>query len=145
MLYSVMRLLHFLAIFALAGALIIENMAIKPVISDEDARNLARVDAAFGISAVLVFVFGLALWLWVGKPSEFYTQNPLFQAKLGLFVLVALLSIYPTVFFVGHRRSETSAIAVPRLLRLCLKLELAGLVIIPVLAYLIARGIGLNA
>ncbi|MEX0964869.1 MAG: DUF2214 family protein [Pseudohongiellaceae bacterium] len=144
MYYEFFRLLHFAAIFALAGALVIENMAIKPQISGEDARNLAQVDAVYGISAVFVLGIGLTLWLWVGKPSEFYSTNPVFHVKLGLFVLMGLLSISPTLFFLKHRKSEAISIEVPALLRLILKFQLVLLVIIPLLALLMSRGIGLN-
>ena len=93
MLYTLIRTLHFAAIFVLAGALVVENMALKPTINGEDSRNLARVDALYGIGAALTLLFGLILWLWVGKPSEFYSLNPIFHFKLGLFFLLALLSI----------------------------------------------------
>lgn len=145
MLDGLILYLHYFAIFGLAGALIIENMALKPSISGEDARNLAKVDAVCGGSAVAVFLFGLTLWLWVGKPSEFYAANPLFQIKLGLFVLIILLAIYPALFFNKNRHSTEESVAVPGLVRLLLKLELIILLIIPVLASLMARGVGLNA
>jgi len=145
MYYELVRLLHFAAIFAFAGALVIENMAIKPQITGEDARNLAKVDAVCGISAICVLVFGLTLWLWVGKPSEFYSSNPIFHAKIGLFTLMVLCAIVPTVFFNKHRKSEAEVIEVPQVLRLLLKFQIVLLVIIPVLALLMARGIGISS
>jgi putative membrane protein len=89
-------------------------------------------------------LFGLSLWLWIGKPAEFYSQNPIFQLKLGLFFLLALLSIYPAIFFIRNRKSTATTIAVPRLIGVLTKLELVVLVITPLLAFLMARGIGLN-
>ena len=143
MYYELSRLLHFAAIFVLAGALIVENMALKPEINAEDAGNLARVNTVYGVSAVLVLLFGLTLWLWVGKPAEFYSTNPLFQIKLGLFITVAILSIYPTLFFNKHRRTEQERIIVPRAVATVIKIELLLLLCIPVFAFLVARGIGL--
>lgn len=144
MLYTLIRTLHFAAIFVLAGALVIENMALKPTINGEDARNLATVDALYGAGAALTLLFGLILWLWVGKPSEFYSLNPVFHFKLGLFFLLALLSIYPTIFFLRNRKSTADVIEVPRLIAILTKLELGILFIIPLLAFLMARGIGLS-
>ena len=144
MLYTLFRYLHFLAIFVFAGSLVIENMAIKPIINGEDARNIAKVDAAYGISAVLVFAMGLVLWLGVGKPSEFYTDNPVFQGKILLFIIIVLVSIYPTSFFIKHRNSESEVIEVPRMVPILLKLELIALIVIPVLAFMAAQGIGLT-
>ena len=145
MLYTFIRTLHIVAIFVLTGALVIENMALKPTINGEDARNLAKVDAVYGIAAVLTLLFGLTLWLWVGKPSEFYSLNPIFQFKLGLFFLLALLSIYPTMFFLRNRKSTADAIEVPPAIGILTKLELVLLFIIPLLAFLMTRGIGLDA
>lgn len=144
MLYTLFRSLHFITLFALAGALIIENMALKPTISGEDARNLAKVDAAYGVAAALTLVTGLSLWLWIGKPAEFYSQNPIFHLKLGFSFLLALLSIYPTLFFIRHRKSTAESITVPRLIGVLTKLKLVVPIIILLLAFLMARGIGLN-
>jgi putative membrane protein len=142
--YILFRYLHFIAIAVLAGALVIENLAISRSITGEDARNLARVDAVYGASAVFVFLFGLTLWLWTGKPAAFYNANPLFHWKLGLFVLIAILSIYPTVFLVGHRASQRATIEVPPPVIWLMRAELCLLVVLPVLAVLMARGVGLN-
>jgi putative membrane protein len=142
MLYTLFRYLHFLAIFVFAGSLIIENMAIKPTINGEDARNLAKVDAVYGISATLVFGMGLALWLWIGKPSEYYTSNPVFQGKIFLFIIIALVSVYPSAFFIKQRKSQSESIEVPRLIPILLKIEMILLLLIPILAYLATRGIG---
>lgn len=142
MLDLLIRYLHLIAVVVLIGAVIIENMAAGKEISAEDARNLAKVDAVYGISAGVVLLCGLALWLWVGKPSAFYTANPVFHAKLALFVIVALLSVYPTLFFIRHRKTEQEKLTVPVAVIRLLRLELVVLAIIPVLAYLMARGIG---
>ena len=143
--YILFRYLHFIAILVLAGALLIENMAISRTISGEDARNLAKVDRIGGLCALLTFLFGLTLWLWVGKPSEFYTGNVIFHLKLGIFILVALLSIYPALFFFRNRNSTAESLAVPVPVIWILRTEIALLLVLPVLAVLMARGIGLNS
>ena len=136
------RYLHLLAVIVLAGTLIIENIAIGKEITREDLRNLRKVDAAYGLSLGLVAVLGISLWLWVGKPSAFYTTNPVFHAKLALFVILGLLSIYPTVFFMRQRKTEAEPITVPVGVIRALRIELALLALIPMLAFLMARGIG---
>ena len=135
--------IHLIAVFALGIGLVIENMAIKPLINAEDARNLARVDAVCGLSVLIIVLCGLALWLWIGKPSSFYSLNPVFHAKLGFFVLLLAMAIYPAQFFFRNRKSTAQEIAVPKAILVLLKLELALLFVIPMLAFLMARGIGL--
>ncbi|PCH58434.1 MAG: hypothetical protein COC19_08505 [SAR86 cluster bacterium] len=143
MLDILIRYLHYIAVAVLIISLIIENMALKETMTAEDARNLSRVDSVLGLSAMMVFLLGLSLWLWVGKPSEFYTLNILFKIKLGLFLSIAALSIYPTLFFFKYRNTTLQTIPVPALVRYLVKAELVLLVFIPLLAYLMARGVGL--
>ncbi|MES3007685.1 MAG: DUF2214 family protein [Pseudomonadota bacterium] len=143
MLDILIRYAHLAAVLVLAVTLIIENMAMAPQISKEDVRNLLKVDAAYGLSAVVVLSCGLLLWFTGAKPSSFYSSNPVFHAKLGLFVVVGLLSIYPTVFLIRNRKNEAETLDVPIGVRRVLRLELLLLVFIPILAFLMARGIGL--
>lgn len=119
-------------------------MAIKPLINGEDARNLAKVNFACVLCTLFVFIFGLVLWLWVGKPTNFYSENPIFQAKILLFITIALLSAYPVIFFARNRKSEVDTITVPALILALVKIELFILLMIPILAYLTTRGIGIQ-
>ncbi len=145
MLYTLLRYLHILAVLTLAGTLIIKNMGIKPVIKEEDAYNLAKVNTVYGLSTILTFIFGLVLWLWVGKPAEFYALNPLFLLKLSLFGLIAVLSVFPSVFFTRNRRNKNQDIPVPRSIQMLIRIELVLLVFISITASLMARGIGLSS
>lgn len=143
MVYILLRYLHLLAALVFAGALIIENMAIKPVINREDAHNLARVDAICGMAVLVIIACGLALWLWVGKPADFYSANPVFHLKLGLLAILIASAVYPAVFFIRHRQTEREQISVPKPVRLLLRLEITLLLFIPLLAWAMARGIGI--
>jgi putative membrane protein len=98
----------------------------------------------YGLGAVLVLIAGLTLWFWVGKPAEFYTKNWIFHTKLTLFIVLGLLSIYPTVFFLRNRKGHDmdTEIRVPIGIFVCLRLELVLLFIIPLLATFMSLGIG---
>jgi putative membrane protein len=144
MTYIIFRYLHLIAIVVFAGALVIENMAIARTINSEDARNLAKVDGVLGLSAIVVLALGLSLWLWVGKPAEFYSNNILFQFKLALFGLMAVISVRPTLFLFKHRNSTEQTISVPGSVIWLIRIELIILLLLPVFAVLMARGIGLN-
>lgn len=74
--------------------------------------------------------------------------NSLFHAKLGLFILVGLLSILPTVVFIKWRKTlkagqvpAPSARQVP-LVTWSIRLELLQLLVIPLVATLMTRGYG---
>jgi putative membrane protein len=70
--------------------------------------------------------------------------NSLFHAKLGLFILVGLLSILPTVVFIKWRKTlKAGQVPAPsarhvRLVTWSIRLELLQLLVIP----LLARGYG---
>ncbi len=143
MAYIFLRYVHLLAVLVLIGGIIIENAATKPIISGEDARNLARVDAACVMSMLLLLAVGFILWLGVGKPSDFYTINPIFHTKLALVGALMIMTIRPALFFIKHRLSEVQELTVPTSVLLCLRLEIAFVLIIPVLAWLMVRGVGI--
>ncbi len=108
--------------------------------------RLARIDAVYGIAALTLLGAGLTLWLSnIGKPAEFYSRNWIFHTKISLFLLVGILSIYPTVFFIKQRKgAPEESVNVPKSVFTLLRLELTLLVIIPLLAGLMARGVGYN-
>lgn len=142
MLEIFIRYTHFIGIFCLAAMLISENIMLNKQLSRQEFIKLVRIDSLYGLSAMVTLIAGLLLWLWVGKPSEFYSSNPVFHTKLGLFILVALLSVVPTVFFVKNRNITESEILVPGYVVLLARIQLIFLLILPALAVLMARGYG---
>ena len=87
------------------------------------------------------------LWLGeIGKPAAFYTENHLFLTKVGLFVIVGLLSIHPTIFFLKNQKGEddTELVDIPKSIKIVLRIELLILFTMPLLATMMAKGIGLS-
>lgn len=138
------RYLHFLGIIMLASSLVAEHLLLSIDTSLNKFRRLAIIDSIYGVSALLVFFAGGLLAFVVGKPSAFYTHNWIFTLKVSLFLTIGLLSIYPTIFFIRNRKKLISEVVVPRSLVMCIRLELAILVCIPLLAALMAKGVGLS-
>ncbi|WP_416424472.1 DUF2214 family protein [Pseudomonas sp. App30] len=140
--------LHYLSIFALFALLSLEHVLLKPEPTLAQARSLIRVDMLFGIAAGLVLLTGLARLLWFAKGPTYYLHNGFFHAKVALFVLIGLLSILPTVRFLGWRaavkagRAPAVSAASVRQMTMVIRLELALLVLVPLMATLMARGFG---
>lgn len=147
---SFMASLHHLAAFALAACLIYEFVAFQKALSVNEARRIQRIDGWYGISSGILLVAGLLRVFFFEKGANFYAANPLFWVKMGLFVIVGLLSIYPTVRFIkwGDRLKTGTAIEVPdeeyKRIRLVLNLELIGIALILFAAPAMARAIGMN-
>lgn len=136
------RYMHFLGIMILSATLFAEHLLISDEMEIKQFKKFLIIDAIYGASAVIVFVAGLLLWLFVGKPSEFYASNPVFHIKLTLFVTIALLSIVPTVFALRNRKFEGAIIKVPKHVINIIRVELLLLLCIPFLAVLMAKGYG---
>jgi putative membrane protein len=105
------------------------------------------MDALYGIAAAVVLAVGLLRVFYTEKGAAYYFASGSFLAKLTLFIVVGLLSIYPTVKFLSWRaavreqRAPVLDAGVLRRLRTILHLELTLLVVILVLAPMMARGI----
>ncbi len=102
---------HFLAFFALAAALVLELALIAESMSLETAKRIQRADRAIGISAVLVLVFGFLRVVYFEKGADYYFSNTFFLIKLGLFIVAALISLYPTIQFIRWNSELSQGIA----------------------------------
>ena len=148
MLDILLRYGHFLGILGLVSMAVCQNVLLKPAIPLSQLRLLTRLDGLYGFFAMLTLACGLSLWFWVGKPASFYTGNPVFHVKVTLFVAVGLLSLLPTVKLARLRRAHRGQPAeqlitmAPALLWVK-RSELVFIAVIPLLAVLMAQGIGL--
>lgn len=140
--------LHFLGIMALMATLLAEYVTLQPNMTRLLIQRLAVIDLSYGMAAGIVLITGVLRFAYFGKGMPYYLGNTLFYVKVGLFLLIALISIYPTVKFLSWRRMlkhdslpEVDMHSVTRL-RYVVRLELGLLLVIPLLAVLMARGIG---
>lgn len=147
MLTALVDAIHMLAVLAVLAGLLIAMVASKAVIASDDLRSINMIYTMTGIALLIAAAAGMTLWLQVGKPAEFYSNNPVFHSKMGLFALLLFLTGFTAHRFRALQRQFTSAearedIPVPALLRRLQKATMALALVIPVLAWLMARGIG---
>ncbi len=137
-------LLHLGAALVMGMALLIQVMATGRRISREDLEPLRRLHTITLAALALAVIGGLLLWLGPGRPADFYSSNPLFRIKLTLVAVLAVAAMVSAAFI---RRSRTcretgDSLAVPVAVRWSSRLALLMALIIPVLAWMMARGIG---
>ena len=127
-----------------------EFIAYRKNMGIEEIRRIQRVDLAYGISAGLLLIVGLLRVFFFEKGVNFYMNNPFFWLKMTAFLLVALLSIDPTIRYIRWNRTLRQN-AVPEIseseykrTRFLLWLEIIGIGVILLAAPLMARGIGMN-
>jgi putative membrane protein len=145
---SLFAFLHHTAAFLVFGTLFTELVMMKNELTASVARSLLRVDAIYGISASLLIVVGLVRVYFTEKGATYYLHSGTFIAKIVLFVLIGLISIYPTRRFIAWRRDlregrvPTLDDAVCKKIRRAVHLELTLLLGVILCATLMARGIG---
>jgi putative membrane protein len=137
--------LHHLLVFALTAMLVAQAVLLRGPLQAPTVPRLAKLDAGYGAVAGLLLIVGLVRVFHGIKGADFYLHNPWFHAKVGTFVLVGLLSILPTVRYARWKKAQRLAPdAVPdeatlARLRMILRIELAGVAVIFVLAAAMAR------
>jgi putative membrane protein len=138
--------LHHLAASVLVAALAVELVLIRQELTLATARKLPIIDAVLGASAGILLIVGLLRVFFFEKGADYYWSSHAFLTKFGVFVIVALLSIMPTMEFLSWRKAlragQVPAVSAKRLatIRMLLHAELVGIVIILLAAAIMARG-----
>jgi putative membrane protein len=146
---AMLAFIHHLAAFTLVAAISAELVLFERNLSIGQARKVQRADMVYGISAGVLVVAGLLRVFYFEKGGSYYFHNVFFIIKLSLFLLVALLSIYPTILFLSWNKSfeaglppQPTDVQFQRVRKL-LRWELLGVVGILLCASLMARGSGM--
>ena len=110
-------------------------------------RRIASVDLCYGILAAVILAFGFARAVFAAKGWAFYQHNALFWAKIGLFFLVGLISVPPTMTYLRWNREGAEAPTDREItvIRRLIWLEVGLFAALPVLAAAMARGYGENS
>ena len=144
----VLAIVHHVLVFMLAGILAFEIGTVSLVMKRDEILRVGRVDNWYGILAGVIVVVGFVRATVAAKGWTYYEVNVFFWAKIATFVVVALLSIPPTVAIIRWRNAlkSNAAFAPPvdaiRRIRGYLWAEAVLFLLIPVFAAVMARGYG---
>lgn len=79
---------HYLSFMLCFGALVLERRLIRANPDRSTATLMVVTDVVYGIAALTLLLSGIARVLYYGQGSDFYTENPLFWWKVGLYLSV---------------------------------------------------------
>jgi putative membrane protein len=133
---------HHLIIFALFGVLAVELVLVRRGMSLDVVARVARVDAWYGVLAGAILVVGFSRAIFAAKGWAYYSHNGFFWAKIATFVLIAVLSVPPTIRYIKWQRSGQVPEADVGRVRLLLYAELFLFAFLPIFAAAMARGYG---
>ena len=141
---------HYLGIILCFGSLLYERLTLKENLNRNETISMIIADVVYGLAGLAILVTGILRVRYFGQGGDFYTSNPIFWIKVSLYVLVGLLSLYPTTTYIlwaiplsKNKLPKISENLVKRF-RLIITTELIGFATIPFFATLMARGIGLG-
>ena len=142
--------IHYLSFMLCFAALVLERKIVKVSPNRSDAISMIITDVVYGIAALALLITGISRVYYFGQGSQFYFSNPIFWLKVGVFLFVGALSLYPTITYIlwaiplskGELPYVDSNL-VDRL-KIIINVELCGFALIPFFATMMARGVGLT-
>ena len=146
---AIFAYIHYLGIIFCFGALIFERLALKQNLSKKETIYIIIADVIYGIAGLAILITGILRVKYYGQGGEFYTGNPIFWIKVSLYIIVGLISLYPTTTYIlwaiPLSRNKLPVISedLVKRFKLLITTELVGFAVIPLFATLMARGIGL--
>ena len=146
---AIVAALHLLALAIGLPAVFLRGRALRGRLDGDGLRRLFAADTAWGIAALLWATTGLLrAFAGLEKGTAFYLASTLFWTKLGLFVAIVLLEVWPMVSFIrwrqAVRRGRAPDTARAAALYVLNHVELALVVVIVFVASFMARGFGLR-
>ena len=139
---------HILFVIVIVVCLVMELTQVKSELTWKQLQRLLRIVGLYGLAAIVVVSTGMLNWFLLGKGEQYYSENVIFLTKFSLFIVVGLLSLYPTIWFFKHKKKykedppEFLHITNASLIRKIITVEIVIMSIIPLLATLMANGIG---
>jgi len=141
---------HYLGIILCFGALLYERIFLKENLNRKEVINMIVADVIYGIAGLAILITGILRVKYFGQGGEFYLNNPIFWFKVSVYVIVGLLSLYPTTTYIlwaiPLSKNELPIISdnLVKRFKFIISTELACFAMIPFIATLMARGIGLT-
>ncbi|HWA17171.1 MAG TPA: DUF2214 family protein [Gemmatimonadales bacterium] len=142
-----MAAFHLIALAVGFGSIWMRANALWEIPDAGAIRRVLRADIWWGVAAILWLGTGLPrLLMGLEKPTAYYLANPIFLAKLALFLTIVAIEMVQAVDFGRWRKALRAGQtpdtgAAPRWARFS-RLEAALVLLIVLLATAMARGYG---
>jgi putative membrane protein len=137
---------HLLALPIGLGGVWLRGRALRRSLNADGLRQVLAADNLWGVAAALWIATGLArAFGGLEKGSAFYLSQPVFYAKMALFVAILLLEIWPMTTLIRwrmqlRRGATVDTGAAPALARIS-EIQAALVVLMVFAAAALARGV----
>ena len=140
---------HYLGIILCFSALMFERIMLKINLNKNETISIIIADVIYGIAGLAILITGILRVKYYGQGGEFYTSNPIFWVKVSLYIVIGLISLYPTTTYIlwaiplSKNKLPIISENLVKRFKLIIMTELVGFAVIPFFVTLMARGIGL--
>ena len=140
---------HYLGIILCFGALMFERIILKINLNKNETLSIIIADVIYGIAGLAILITGILRVKYYGQGGDFYTSNPMFWLKVSLYIVIGLISLYPTITYIlwaiplSKNKLPVISENLVKRFKLIILTELVGFAVIPFFATLMTRGIGL--
>ena len=141
--------IHYLGIILCFGALMFERIILKTNLSRNENISIIIADVIYGLAGLAILITGILRVKYYGQGGAFYTSNPIFWVKVSLYIVIGLISLYPTTTYIlwaiplSKNKLPVISENLVKRFKVIILTELVGFSIIPFFATLMSRGIGL--
>jgi len=142
---------HLLALGIGLPGVFLRGLAMRGIIKGQAGavERLLSADNAWGVAAILWLITGLARAFGpFEKGSDYYLSSGPFLVKMGLFVLILVLELWPMITFIRWRikqaKQQPIELSVVPRLKVINDLEVGLTVAMPFFASMMARGQGMG-
>ena len=146
---AIIAYIHYLGIILCFGALMFERIILKVNLNKNEIISIIIADVIYGIAGLALLITGILRVKYYGQGGEFYTSNPIFWVKVSLYILIGLISLYPTTTYIfwaiplSKNKLPIISENLVKRFKLIITTEVVGFAVIPFFATLMSRGIGL--
>lgn len=139
---ALLSALHWFAIGATAASLFAQWLLLRWQVPLQQPTRLSELDRVYFLAAMTALATGLLRAYFGVKGIGFYTVQPLFWLKIGLFTTVGLVSIAPTQRYLRWRKgSEPVTAQTIHAAQRLVTAQLLLLLLFPLVAVAMARAL----
>lgn len=140
----ILAITHYLMIFATVALLVGEFLLLRLEATGPGLKLLGTIDLLYGLFALLVVASGLMRVFLGDVAPAVWGASHAFWTKMGLFLCIGVLSVFPSLRYLGWKKAFAATGALPQAAdrkkaSLFVHIQLGLFVFIPVMAVLMVE------
>ena len=135
--FTTVKIFHITAVIALFAASLYKNILLsKSNMTQSQLYTCLNADKISGVAAGILVVSGLYMLFGLSEQRSHYLNNTYFLAKMTVFMSASALIIFTKIYLRKNARKGSEIIVeVPPIIRLILRIDILGLLILVFLAH----------